>query len=123
MGMIRSYKDLVVWQKSINLVATVYAVTKKFPQDERFGLVSQTQRAAVSIAANIAEGHGRGTRSDYAHFLDMANGSVAEVETLLTIAKKLSLCPAEQCSTIEKQLSEIGKMLGVLRAKLRPPRP
>ena len=120
MNTIRSYKDLVVWQKSIDLVAAVYATTKKFPSDERFGLVSQMQRAAVSIAANIAEGHGRGTRSDYAHFLDVANGSVSEVETLLTIAEKLSLCPAEQCSTMEKQLSEIGKMLGALRAKLRP---
>ena len=120
MSTIRSYKDLIVWQKSIDLVTAIYAATKQFPSDERFGLVSQMQRASVSIAANIAEGHGRGTRNDYAHFLDMANGSVAEVETLLTIAKKLSLCSAEQCSTMEQQLSEIGKMLGVLRAKPRP---
>lgn len=116
---IRSYKDLIVWQKGIDLVIAVYAATKQFPSDERFGLSSQMQRAAVSIAANIAEGHGRGTRSDYAHFLDMANGSAAEVGTLLTIAKKLSYCTSEQCSTIETQLSEIGKMLGVLRGKLR----
>ena len=120
MNTVRSYKDLIVWQKSIDLVVLVYAATKQFPSDERFGLSSQMQRASVSIAANIAEGHGRGTRSDYAHFLDMANGSVAEVETILTIARKLSHCSSEQCSTIEKQLSEIGKMLGVLRAKLRP---
>lgn len=120
MNSIRSYKDLLVWQKSIDLVVLVYALSKKFPAEERYGLSSQIQRAAVSIAANIAEGHGRGTRSDYAHFLDMANGSVAEVETLLTIVKKLSLCEVEQYSTIEQQLSEIGKMLGVLRVKLRP---
>lgn len=97
----------------------VYSLTKRFPASERFGLCSQMQRAAVSIAANIAEGHGRRTRNDYAHFLDMANGSIAELETLLTIAKKLALCPAEQYSTIEKQLSEVGKMLGSLRTKLR----
>src|SRR3990167_2947802 len=120
MQKIRSYKDLLIWQKAIVIISDVYRMTKKFPSDERFGLVSQMQRASVSIAANIAEGHGRGTRSDYAHFLDMANGSVAEVETLLTIAKRLSLCSAEQCSTMEKQLSEIGKMLGALRGKLRP---
>lgn len=120
MNTIRSYKDLTVWQKAIDVVDAVYAVTKKFPSHEQFGLVSQMQRAAVSIAANIAEGHGRGTRNDYAHFLDIAHGSVAELETLLTIAKKLAYCRLEQCSTIEAQLSEVGKMLGVLRMKLRP---
>ena len=119
MNVIRSYKDLRVWQKSIDVVAAIYEITEYLPPQERFGLSSQMQRAAVSIAANIAEGHGRGTRSDYAHFLDMANGSVAELETLLTIASKLARCPAERCSIIEVQLSEIGKMLGVLRAKLR----
>src|SRR3990167_4326913 len=120
MQKIRSYKDLLIRQKAIVIISDVYRMTKKFPSEERFGLVSQMQRAAVSIAANIAEGHGRGTRSDYAHFLDIANGSVMEVETLLTIAKRLSLCSAEPYSTIEGQLSEIGKMLGALRGKLRP---
>ena len=119
MAVVRSYKDLIVWQKSIDLVANIYSITEKLPSHERFGLSSQLQRAAVSIAASIAEGHGRGTRADYAHFLDMANGSVAEVETLITICKKLSLISADQCSTIEQQLSEIGRMLGALRTKLK----
>lgn len=119
MQKIRSYKDLVVWQKAIEIVSEVYAITKSFPSEERFGLSSQMQRAAVSIAANIAEGHGRGTRIDYAHFLDMANGSVAELETLLTVTRKLSYCAEERCSKIEGQLHEVGKMLGSLRTKLR----
>lgn len=117
--MIRSYKDLLVWQKAVETVADIYAVTRKFPSEERFGLTSQVQRAAVSVAANIAEGHGRGTRSDYAHFLDMANGSVAELETLFIIVRKLRYCSAEECSKIETRLDEVGKMLGSLRNKLR----
>ncbi len=119
MDKIRSYKDLIVWQKAIGVVTDVYLTTKKFPSEERFGLSSQMQRAAVSIAANIAEGHGRGTRSDYAHFLDMSNGSVSELETLFIIVRKLSYCSDEQCSKIEGQLHEVGKMLGSLRSKLR----
>jgi len=119
MQRINSYKDLIVWQKAIDVVADTYAIARKFPTFENFGLCSQMQRAAVSIAANIAEGHGRGTRTDYAHFLDMSNGSVAELETLLTIAKRLSYCTEEQCSRIEGRLGEIGKMLSALRAKLR----
>ena len=119
MAQINSYKDLLVWQKAVELVTTVYTITRKFPPEEKFGLSSQIQRAAVSIAANIAEGHGRGTRNDYAHFLDIAHGSVSETETLLTIARTLSFCDAQQHSTIEERLSEIGKMLGSLRSKLR----
>ena len=120
MVIVRSYKDLIVWQKAIDVISQIYALTKRFPAEERYGLSSQMQRAAVSIAANIAEGHGRGTRNDYAHFLDMANGSVSELKTLLVIAANLSLIPPQQCSTIERQLSEIGKMLVALRTKLRP---
>ena len=119
MDKIRSYKDLLVWQKAINIITDVYTATKKFPSEERFGLSSQVQRAAVSIAANIAEGHGRGTRNDYAHFLDMANGSISELETLFIIVRKLSYCTDQECSKIEGQLHEVGKMLGSLRSKLR----
>ena len=119
MSDIRSHQDLRVWQKSIDLVLDVYKLTAKFPSHERFGLSSQMQRAAVSIPANTAEGHARGTRNDFAHFLDMANGSVAELDTLLAIACKLSYCEAKERSTINEQLAEIGKMLGGLRMKLR----
>jgi len=72
---ILSYKDLTVWQKSIELVTNIYKITEKFPQNETYGLTSQMKRAAVSIASNIAEGKARGTRKDYRHFLIMAYGS------------------------------------------------
>ncbi len=116
---IDSFKDLIVWQKSIALVSDIYKLTRKFPPEERFGLTSQLRRAAVSIAANIAEGNGRGTRLDYAHFLDIAFGSVSEVSTLLTITKNLSYCGALECSTLEERLGEIGRMLHAIRTKLR----
>jgi len=118
-GRIDSFKDLLVWQKSIELVSDIYRITQKFPTEERFGLVSQLRRAAVSISANIAEGNGRGTRADYAHFLDIAFGSVSEVSTLLTITRNLSYCTAPECSTLEERLGEIGRMLHVMRRKLR----
>ena len=116
---ISSFKDLIVWQKSIAFVSDIYKLTKEFPSDERFGLTSQIRRAAVSISANIAEGNGRGTRLDYAHFLDIAFGSVSEVSALLTIAKNLSYCTALECSTLEERLGEIGRMLHAMRTKLR----
>ena len=116
----RSFKDLIVWQKSIALVTEVYRLTKKFPSEERFSLTSQIRRAAASIPANIAEGNGRGTRKDYAHFLHIAHGSAAELETLLTIAQNLQYCNKNECSTIEGRLGEIGRMLRSLRTKLRP---
>ncbi len=115
----RSYKDLIVWQKAVELVTDVYRLTKNFPVDEKFALTSQVQRAAVSIPANIAEGNGRGTRKDYGHFLHIAHGSAAELETLLLIARKLAYCDENQCSTIDARLGEIGRMLRALRTKLR----
>ena|SRR3989344_3438287 len=119
MQKINSYKDLLIWQKAIVVISDVYEITKKFPSEERFGLTSQMQRAAVSIAANITEGHGRGTRSDYAHFLDMAHGSISELETLLTVTRNLSYCQPLECSKIETRLDEIGRMLGFLKSRLR----
>ena|SRR3989344_8434060 len=119
MQKIRSYKDLLIRQKAIVIISDVYRMTKKFPSEERFGLVSQMQRAAVSIAANIAEGHGRGTRADYAHFVDIAHGSLSELETLLTVARNLSYCEHSECSKIEAHLDEVGRMLGSLKNKLR----
>lgn len=119
MQKINSYKDLFVWQKAITIISDIYKITKKFPPEERFVLTSQMQRAAVSIAANIAEGHGRGTRGDYAHFLDVAHGSLSELETLLTVAENLSYCPPIECSKMQERLAELGKMLGSLKSKLR----
>jgi four helix bundle protein len=116
---IRSYKDLIVWQKSMALANAAYELTERFPKEERFGLSSQIQRAAVSIPANIAEGHGRGTRMDYAHFLDISNGSLSELETLILLASHRSYLTADSYSKIEEQLEEVGRMLRALRGKVR----
>jgi four helix bundle protein len=89
--MIKSYRDLTVWQKAIELVIKIYALTDKFPTEERFGLTSQMRRAAVSIPSNIAEGNFRRSTKDYVQFLKIAFGSGAELETQLEIIKRLPL--------------------------------
>lgn len=83
---IESYKDLIVWQKGIELVNELYAITKKFPKEEIFGLTNQIRRAAVSVAANIAEGWGRNSTKNYIQFLRISRGSLYEIETMLVIA-------------------------------------
>jgi len=89
MSYVQSYKDLIVWQRSIELSTEIYMLTALFPTEEKYGLISQMRKSSVSIASNIAEGRHRGTRKDYAHFLDIAFGSAAELETQLHISKKL----------------------------------
>ncbi len=115
---INSYKDLQVWQKSIDVVVETYRLTKKFPASEQYALTSQVQRAAVSIPANIAEGYGRNTQREYTHFLRIAGGSLAELEALLTIAGKLTYIQPQECSKIERQLSEVARMLYALRRSI-----
>lgn len=116
---IHSYKELLVWQKAIQLVVNVYALTKRFPKNEQFALTSQTRRAVVSIPANIAEGYGRNSKNEFSHFLSISHGSLTELETHLLIARQLAYCTDKDCSTIEKQLDEIGRMLYSLRSTLR----
>lgn len=90
MAEIRSYRDLVVWQKGMDLVEGVYRVTKAFPKDEVYGLTSQIRRAVVSIPSNIAEGQSRMTSGEFIHFLGIARGSLAELETQIILAQRLS---------------------------------
>ena len=85
-----NFKELMVWQKAIDLVTEIYKITRAFPKEEVFGLVSQMQRAAVSIPSNIAEGHERNSEKEFAQFLCIARGSLAELETQIIIAEKLS---------------------------------
>ena len=87
---VRSYKDLVAWQKSMDLVTAVYRISQGFPKEAIFGLVSQIRRAAVSVPSNIAEGHARTSRKEFLYFLSNARGSLAELETQLTIAHQLA---------------------------------
>ena len=117
-NLIRSYRDLIVWQKSVEMVVAVYKATKKFPSSEQFGITSQIQRSAVSVPANIAEGYGRNTRKEYAYFLRIAHGSLSELETLLTISQKLSYCTTQEYSTLEKCTSEVARMLYALRKSI-----
>ncbi len=113
-----SYKDLIVWQKSLDLVVAVYGLTKDFPREEQFGLTSQMRRCAVSIPSNIAEGSKRGTKKDYRHFLFTAYGSGAELETQLIISKKLGFGNDAKSLIVVDLLDEIMRMLNKMTQEL-----
>ena len=115
---IKSHRDLVVWQKGMDLVVLIYELTKSMPKAEQYGLTSQLQRAAVSIPANLAEGNARGSRKDYARFVGIARGSAAELETLLTLANRMSLIAGTAITSAFAQTEEVGRMLTALKAKL-----
>ena len=114
-----SYKDLLVWQKSIQLVTEVYRLSKTLPKEEIYGLVSQMQRAAVSIPSNIAEGHDRNSDKEFSQFLCVARGSLAELETQLIIAKNLDYINQEQMTNISNNCYEIGKMTNGLLKRIK----
>ena len=116
--MIKGYRDLIVWQRAIDLVVAVYKITDLFPKEEMYGLVSQMRRAAISISSNIAEGRGRGTRKDFRAFLRNAFGSGSELETQIELAKRLQFIPIEYDGKAESLLDEVMKMLNRLIAKL-----
>jgi len=111
---IASYKDLLVWQKAITIVKEIYLVSKTFPEDERFGLISQMRRCSVSIASNIAEGWGRNSTKSYVQFLRIARGSLMELETQLIICKELSYVKNENYNKITSLIVEESKMLNAL---------
>jgi len=117
---IQSYKDLIVWQKSIQLVSAVYDLTENFPRSEVYGLTSQMRRAAVSIPSNIAEGRRRGSRKDFRHFILNAFGSGAEIETQIEIVKMLSFGKNLDFDNIDKLLDEVMRMLNRLISNLQP---
>ena len=111
------YRDLGVWQRAIRLALLVYKLTRAFPGDERFGLTSQMRRAAVSVASNIAEGQGRNTRQETIRFCRIAMGSIAELETQLTISKELGFGDQQICQDILALSDEISRMLqGLIRS-------
>lgn len=112
------YKDLLVWQKGIALTKLVYAITRTFPNDERFGLVTQMRRAAVSVPSNIAEGQARHTTGEFIQFISHAEGYVAELDTQLTIAIDLKYCTASGTAPASALIAELRKMLNALRRKL-----
>ena len=118
MADVRNYKDLVVWKRSIDLVAEVYKLVKFLTKEETYVLSSQMRRAAVSIPSNVAEGNGRGTTRDYAHFLAMARGSKYELETQLLICVELHYLTNDQIEKAMMLSDEIGRMLNTIIMKL-----
>ncbi len=118
--MITSYKDLIVWQRAMELVTAIYKLTENFPKSEIYGLTSQMRRAAVSIPSNIAEGKMRGTRKDYRHFLLNAYGSGADLETQIEIAKQLGFGRNVDFNESSELLEEVMKMLNALIKNLKP---
>lgn len=119
MAQIQSHEDLIVWQKSMEYAAQAYSLAKLMPRAEQFRLTNQILRAAASIPANIAEGHSRGTRKDYANFIAIARGSLAEADTLVKLAIKVQLLRPEQGRQTLDLGREVGRMLNSLLARLR----
>ena len=118
MAGIKSYKDLIAWQKSMDLVEAVYKLSALFPRDERFGLTAQIRKAAVSAPSNIAEGYSRRSRSDYVHFLDIALGSANEVETQALVAIRLRFVAEAQAKAVLDLAPEVQRILGGLISRL-----
>ena len=119
MAYIQSYKELIVWQKSIRLVKEIFILTNKFPKAELYGIVAQMRRAAVSIPSNIAEGYGRRSTKSYAQFYAIAYGSALELETQSIIAKELNMAPKENFIASDNLLVEVSKMLNSMITKMR----
>ena len=113
------YRDLEIWKRSMGLATAVYRLTDAFPAQERFVLVSQLRRAATSIPANIAEGTGRRGDKDFARFLDIAYGSLLEVETLILLAEELGFAGREPARALRDETAQLGRMLNRLRLRMR----
>ncbi|MEZ6023096.1 MAG: four helix bundle protein [Hyphomonadaceae bacterium] len=111
MSEIRSHRDLIAWQRSMDLVVALYAVTAHWPKEELYGLTSQARRAAVSVPANIAEGYGRENRGSYVHHLKIAQGSLKELETHIEIARRLDLVGEQRCEELLGAADAVGRLL------------
>jgi four helix bundle protein len=114
----RSYRDLVVWQKSMDLAESIYSCTRSFPKEEMYGLTSQMRRAGSSIASNIAEGQARNNLGEFRQFLGMARGSVAELETWITLAERFGYLESNRSENLLANCEEIRKLLGGLKKSL-----
>lgn len=116
---LKSYKELIVWQKSVQLVKEMFILTNNFPRSEIYGITSQMRRAAVSIPSNIAEGYGRRSVKEYAQFFYISYGSALELETQLIVAKELNLASDREFEKSEQLLEEVLKMLNSMTSKMR----
>jgi four helix bundle protein len=113
-----NYKELKIWQKSVDLAVKVYQVTKDFPKEELYGITSQIRRSAVSIASNIAEGAGRNSKKDFNNFLGVSHGSSCELETQLTIAQRVNFVDQQVFESVQQDIVEIQKMNWSLKKSL-----
>ncbi|HRN40854.1 MAG TPA: four helix bundle protein [Vicingus sp.] len=119
MSSIKSYKDLLIWQKGVEIVVSSYKLTKTFPQDELYALTSQIKRAAISIPSNIAEGYGRNTDKSFSHFIDISRGSLYELETQLLIAKELDFIQdTDMFNHVISLINEESKMINAFNNSL-----
>jgi four helix bundle protein len=116
--MVTSHKDLIVWQRSMALVETVYHLTATFPSAEQWGLVSQMRRAAISVPSNIAEGYGRQASGEYRHHVSIGRGSLLELETQILLARRLKYLEPAAAEPVLKEIDEISRMLATLVSKL-----
>lgn len=119
MTLIKTYRDLIVWQKAMKLVTDIYTATKSFPPDELYALTNQVRRSAVSIPSNIAEGYGRNATGEYKRFLQIAVGSLFELQTQIEIAVNLEYLAAEQFNSLFAAAKEIELMLIALIRKIK----
>ena len=120
---IRTYRDLKAWQKGVELAKVTYRLTGAFPAEERYGLTSQMRRAAVSVPANIAEGYGRGRRAEYIRFLEIARGSLCELQTHAELAREFGWFGPEAVREFGRLSEEVDRILsGLIRALRRPKR-
>ncbi|MBN2588405.1 MAG: four helix bundle protein [Sedimentisphaerales bacterium] len=115
---IKTYRDLIVWQKSMSLVTEIYKITKSFPKDEIYSLISQMRRCAISIPSNIAEGYGRNSTNDYIRFLNITMGSLYELQTQLEISLNLRYLKEETFNRFFELSREIERMLGSMIKKI-----
>lgn len=121
MTKITSHRELLVWQKAMDMTVLIYQLSTKFPSNEIYRLVAQMTRSAASVPANIAEGHARGSKRDYAHFLAVAKGSLMETETFAMLSVRLGYVTSAEAQRALEIITEISKMLTVLRSRLLEP--
>ena len=115
---IKSYRDLIVWQKAMDLVEVVYKMTQSFPNEECYGLTSQIRRAAVSVPSNIAEGHSRKSSKEFLHYLSIAYGSLGELETQIQIAQRLTYLQKDEAERLLEKAAEVGRLSNGLSRSL-----
>jgi four helix bundle protein len=120
---VRSYRDLIAWQKSMDLVEAIYRCTASFPREELYGLSAQLRRAAISIPSNIAEGQGRNSTNEFINFLSYPYGSLCEIETQVMIARRLSFIEIGAAESLLELAAEVGRINNGLSASLRPSLP